>query len=70
MPLFGGKAFPGKGLRQRRERLLFATLAGAFVCGAMDAAIDAFTPDMCLAVEVIDVAEADAGPEALFCEAD
>src|SRR5712691_8425319 len=66
--LFGGKAFPGKGLRQRRKRLLLATLSGAFVCGAMYAAIDAFTPDMGLTVEVIDVAEADACPENLFCE--
>ena len=68
--LFGGKAFPGKGLGQGRERLLFATLAGAFVRGAMHAAIDALTPDVRLAVEVINIAEADTCPEALFCEAD
>ena len=64
--LFGGKAFPGKGLRQGRKRLLLATLSGAFVGSTMHAAIDAFTPDVCLTVEFIDVAEADACPEALF----
>jgi len=68
--LFGGKAFPGKGDRQGRERLLFAALSGAFVRGAMHAAIDALTPGMCLTVEVIDIAEANPRPEALFDEAD
>ncbi len=67
--LFGGEAFPGKGGRQGRERLLFAALSGTLVGGAMHAAIDAFTPDVCLAVEVIDIAEADPCPEALLDEA-
>jgi len=60
--LFGGKAFPGKGSREGRKRLLFAALSGAFVGGTMDAAIDAFTPDVCLTIEVINIAKADACP--------
>ena len=68
--LFGGKAFPGKGLRQGRKRLLLATLSGALVRGAMHAAIDALTPDVRLAVEVINIVEAHTCPEALFCKAD
>jgi hypothetical protein len=36
----------------------------------MHAAIDAFTPDVGLTIEVIDIAKADACPEALFHEAD
>ena len=64
--LFGGKTFPGKGLWQGRKWLLLAAIAGAFVGGAVDTDIDALTPDVGLAIEVINIAEADSCPEALF----
>src|SRR5579859_6825103 len=64
--LFGGKAFPGKRLRQWGKRLLLAALPGPFVGGAMDAGIDALAPDMRLAIEVIHIGERDPRPQALF----
>src|SRR5260221_9439323 len=68
--LFGGKAFPGKRLGQRRKRFLLPALAGAFMGRAMDSAVDALTPGYRLAIEVIDIGERDAWPEILFDKAD
>jgi len=69
MPLFAGKAFPGKGLGQRRQGFLLAALAGPFVGRAMDPAVDALAPDLGLAIEVLDIREGDAWPEILFHKA-
>ncbi len=66
LSLLGGEALPGKVLRQGQQLLLRQPLDRAHVGGAMDAAIDALAPSMCLAVQIIQIGEADTRPEALF----
>ncbi len=68
--LFGGKAFPGKRLGQRRQGFLNDPLAGPFMGRAMDPAVDALTPGSRLTIEVIDLREGDAWPEILFHKTD
>src|SRR5689334_11309760 len=68
--LFGGKAFPGKRLGQRRKGFLFAALGGPFMGRAMDPAVDALTPGSRLTIEILDLREGDAWPEMLFHKAD
>jgi hypothetical protein len=66
MPLFGGKTFPGKRLGERGQRLPLSAISGTFVGGPMDTEIDAFTPDVRLAIEVIDIREGDPCPIAVL----
>src|SRR5437588_3444450 len=68
--LFGGKAFPGKGRRQRREPLLLMAISGTFVGGTMHSDIDALAPGVCLAIEVVHIREGDSCPEALLNDPD
>src|SRR6266571_7533757 len=63
---FGGKALPGKRLRQGGKLLSSPPIKGALVRGAMDPCIDALTPDVRLAIEVINVCEGDSCPIAVL----
>src|SRR6266581_3033917 len=66
LALFGRKAFPGKCGRQWHKWLLLSAFPGAFVRRAMHPGIDALTPDVRLAIEVVHIREGDSCPEALF----
>src|SRR6266566_7270131 len=66
---FGGKTFPGKGLWQGSKWFLFSAIPGTFVGGAVDPQIDAFTPDVCLTIEIINIAEGHSCPIAVLEEA-
>src|SRR5438876_11270154 len=67
--LFGGKAFPGKRLGQRRQGVLLAALAAPSMGRAMDAAVDALTPGSRLTTELPATGEGAAWPEMLFHKA-
>jgi hypothetical protein len=62
MPFFGSKAFPGKLLGQGLQLLLGQTIQRAYVCGAMDAGVDALAPRLGLAIEIIQIREGDPSP--------
>src|SRR5579859_688671 len=64
--LFGGKALPGKSLWKGSQRFLLATVSGTFVGRAMDSHVSTFTPGMGLTIEIIEIAEADSRPIAVF----
>ena len=68
MPFFRGKPFPGKGLGQGSQWLLFAAIPGTFVGGPVDPQIAAFTPHMGLAIEIINIGEGHSCPIAVLEE--
>src|SRR5579863_6162677 len=67
--LFSSKSLPGKGRRQVGQWLLLSAFSGSLMGRPVNAHIDSLTPDMRLAIEIIDIRKQDAYPETLLDKA-